>query len=348
MGRFWREKETWGQNQAFFPTVSLIVPIRNEAENIPNLSLNLRKFRYPNLEILLIDDHSEDSSFQLLTERFEVSSNVQVLRSPGIGKKSALEHGVNTATGEIILCTDADCDFPEFWVERMVSPFRNPGIQLVAGAVLVEGKGKFSDVFQSLDWASVLLVTNYFFAQKEPLMCSGANLAYRKLAFERVDGYEGNRQFASGDDEFLLKKIHKRYGKEACCYLSSAETLVMTAPEPNWKALVNQRIRWASKWKAHFSISHVLAALGAFFVQLVWIGSVGLVSYGGKGILALAGGWSVKVVAEKLALGKVLGSLGKRPTGLVSLLASVVHPIYVLRVGIGALAGKFTWKGRSN
>ncbi len=325
-----------------------MVPFRNEAKNIPSLGLNLKKLKYPNLEILLLDDHSEDGSFQLLQKCFEDKKNVQVLRSREKGKKSALEHGVALASGEIILCSDADCEFQELWVEKMVLPFHNPEVQLVAGAVLVEGKGEFLEIFQALDWASILLMTKYSFAQKNLLMCSGANLAYRKEAFEKVNGYEGNREFASGDDEFLLKKIHKLYGAEACCYLASLETLVKTKPEPTWQALINQRVRWASKWRAHSSISHALSAAVAFLVQLVWIGSFYLVSLGGKGVLAFGLVWIVKVTSEKMSLGKVLNSLGSQPGNLSIIQTSFVHPFYVLKVGAGALRGKFTWKGRGN
>lgn len=348
MSRFWPEKEVSAQIQAFSPSVTLIIPFRNEAENIPNLSLNLKKLSYPNLEVLLIDDHSEDASFQLLEKYFVGNSNVQILRSSLHGKKSALEYGLNVAVGDIVLCSDADSSFPELWVEKMVLPFQNPQVQLVAGAVMVEEKEDFLSVFQSLDWASILLMTKYSFAKKDPLMCSGANLAYRITAFEEVKGYEDNREFASGDDEFLLKKISKKYGSAACCYLSSADILVKTKAEESWSALINQRVRWASKWRAHFSISHALSAVLAFLTQVIWLGSFYLIAIGGTGILAFGLVWLVKTAAEKLSLGKVLKNLGRQPNNLSFLQTSVVHPFYVLRIGFGALSGKFIWKGRGN
>ncbi|MEB2775584.1 glycosyltransferase [Algoriphagus sp. D3-2-R+10] len=348
MSRFWEINGYKAIDLSFTPLVTLIIPFRNEAKNIPSLSLNLKKLSYPSLEILLIDDHSEDDSFRLLEKCFSENQNVQVLRSQKEGKKSALELGVKLANGEIILCSDADCDFQDFWIERMVLSFQNPKVQLVAGAVQVEGKGEFLDVFQAIDWASILLLTNYSFANKAPLMCSGANLAYRKEAFEQVNGYDGNREFPSGDDEFLMKKIHKLYGKGACYYLATLDSLVKTKPEPTWNALINQRVRWASKWNAHSSISHALSSAAAFFTQLVWIGSAYLIFLGGKGVLAFALVWAIKIYAEQLSLGKVLKTLGSKPSNLSILQTSFVHPFYVLRVGIGALSGKFTWKGREN
>ncbi|MEB2781591.1 glycosyltransferase [Algoriphagus sp. C2-6-M1] len=348
ISRFWEINEGKAIDHSFTPEVTLIIPFRNEVRNIPSLSAHLKKLRYPNLSILLLDDHSEDGSFQLLEKYFEENPSIQVLRSQKKGKKCALEFGVKMATGEIILCTDADCDFHEFWVENMIAPFQNQKIQLVAGAVMVEAESKLLEVFQSLDWASILLMTNFSFAKKCPLMCSGANLAYRKEAFAQVNGYEGNREFSSGDDEFLLKKIHLCYGKGACHYLTTLESLVKTKAEPTWESLISQRVRWASKWKAHSSISHAMSAAGAFFVQLVWIGSFSLVFLGAKGILAFALGWLMKIFAEKISLGKVLKSLNSQPSNRMILQTSFVHPFYVFRVGIRALSGKFTWKGRGN
>ncbi|WP_339870277.1 glycosyltransferase [uncultured Algoriphagus sp.] len=348
ISRFWPKKIDSDLIDQFYPQVTLIVPFRNEADNVPDLCFNLNKLDFPNLEILLVDDHSEDASFELLEKAVGKYGNVTIVKSEGLGKKAAIETAVSIASGEFIVCTDADCDFPDLWIEKMISPFQNPKVQLVAGAVLVEERRGFLDKFQSLDWASILLMTNYSFARQVPLMCSGANLAYRKEAFKQVNGFEGNREFASGDDEFLLKKIHHAYGKEACIYLASSEILVLTRPESSWEALVNQRVRWASKWKAHDSILHLLSAVGAFLIQLIWLGSSSLIFLGRKGILTFGLVWLMKIAAEKMSLGKVLKSLAREPSMLAFVRTSFVHPFYVLRTGFGALGGKFTWKGRRN
>lgn len=348
MGRFWSINSDKSRNQTFIPTVTLLIPFRNEAKNIERLSANIKRLNYSNLEVILIDDHSEDDSYELLKKSLKKNENVKILRSEKTGKKRALEFGVNAAKSQIILCSDADCEFSEFWVEKMVLPFQEPKVQLVAGPVLTEERAGFLEAFQILDWASILLLTNYSFIHQNPLMCSAANLAYRKEAFEQVNGYDGNLEFASGDDEFLLKKIHAEYSKGACLYLTSVESLVKTKPELTWDSLINQRVRWASKWKAHFSISHALSAAGAFLTHLIWIGSIYLVFLGAKGIIAFGLVWLIKIAAEKLSLGKVLETLGAQPSNITLLQISLVHPFYVLRVGIAALSGKFTWKGREN
>lgn len=346
LARFWPEKVSETKPVQTVLIVTILIPCRNEAENIHRLTEQLKKLQFPNLELILVDDNSEDNSFELIEAARMRDQRMVPLRSPGEGKKAALEFGVNQAKGEIILCSDADCFFPRNWVEGMISPFENRETQLVAGPVMVTDNGRFLGAFQQADWASILLITAYFFSKNKPLMCSGANFAYRKSAFLEVGGYEGNRDFASGDDEFLLKKMGKKFGSGSCVYLPFAENLVQTKPEPSLEALLNQRVRWAGKWRAHRSFSHAVSAVFSFLIQLVWLGSFGLLAMGSMGLLVFGLVWTSKIFTEKRSLGKVLKSLGIQYRKTDSILTSFIHPIYVLAVGLGSIVGNFVWKGR--
>src|SRR5690606_11701449 len=113
----------------------------------------------------------------------------------------------------------------------------------------------------------------FMFSRGQALLCSGANLAYRKSAFEGVEGYSGNENYASGDDEFLLKKVIQEYGKNAVHYLHGVEVLVMTKPLKSWDELVWQRVRWASKWRAHQSPIHGFTAFFTYLLAFLQFGS---------------------------------------------------------------------------
>lgn len=327
--------------------VSILVACRNEALNITRVLQELDRQNYPDLEIVIIDDHSEDETLELAKKFKSVHSRVLVLKSPFKGKKHAISHGLGQSSGDIILCTDADCIWPNDWVNRMVDNFSNPSIQLVAGPVLPHSEsGVFQD-FQLIEWASILSMTQFSFARENALMCSAANLAYRKSAFRDVKGFEGNFEYSSGDDEFLLKKIKNHFGFDSLCYLPFQEVLVETAPEKNLKTLLNQRVRWAGKWRVHTSVSHVFYSIGAFFVQIIWLSSFILLFQGAKGILGFVLVWTVKVVSEQYTLGQVLTSFGKK-RGLNSyIMTSFFHPFFVLMTVLGVVRGKFTWKGRT-
>ena len=334
------------QKKSFFK-VSILVACRNEALNISRVLEELDRQQYPDLEIVIIDDHSEDKTLELARKFKSIGSRVLILKSPFVGKKHAISWGIDQCSGDIILCTDADCTWPKNWVSGMVEKFSNPSIQFVAGPVLPDsGHGLFQD-FQLIEWASILALTQFSFARNNALMCSAANLAYRKSAFQEVKGFEGNYEYASGDDEFLLKKFKNHFGSDSLRYLSIQDVLVVTAAQESLKKLLNQRIRWAGKWRVHSSISHTLSSIGAFFVQIFWLGSFLLLFAGAKGILGFALVWSIKVLAEQHTLGKVLTSLGKKRPMDRYVWTSFFHPFFVLMTVAGVLRGKFTWKGRT-
>ena len=91
-----------------------------------------------------------------------------------------------------------------------------------------------------------------------------ANLAFRKSAFVEVDGYAGNMDIPSGDDEFLMRKISGRF-PGSIRFLNSADAVVSTRPQESVGAFFAQRLRWAAKWKYNPSVSTVALA---FFILI--------------------------------------------------------------------------------
>jgi cellulose synthase/poly-beta-1,6-N-acetylglucosamine synthase-like glycosyltransferase len=328
--------------------VSLLIPFRNEIENLPSLVFEIQKLQSSVHEVILVDDHSEDGSGEFLENAFQGLANIAVLKNKDFGKKGALSLGVSIASGEIICCSDADCRFNENWVESITKPFESESVQLVAGPVISSSGISFFSGFQQIEWGSILLVTNYFFSKSNPLMCSAANMAYRKSAFEAVNGYEGNLDHPSGDDEFLLKKIAGKFPDGSCVYVKQPEALVYTESQKNWSGLVQQRMRWASKWRAHQAITHSFSAIFSFMIQLVWVASFLLLFQGVFGMIGFLMVWIVKIFAEQYALAQPLKTYLIRQKPINFIVTSFIHPIFVLIVGFAALRGKFSWKGRSN
>lgn len=327
--------------------ISLIIPFRNESHQLQPLITELSKFLEAEVEILLVDDQSQDGSFGLAKRLTKELLNIRVIQSTGSGKKEALAFGITNARGELILTSDADCRFPKNWIEEMTRPFRDETIQMVSGPVQVVGKKNLLTDFQRLDWASISLVNQVSNLSKNPLMCSGANLAFRKSAFENVGGYQGNLQYLSGDDEFLLKKVIQEYGWESFNMLIGKETLVFTQAENSWSELIQQRARWASKWGLHGIGFHAIASLLPFFFQLIWVGSFLLLQFRSWGFLVFLGIWILKILAEKLALGKVLSSFEIHVRWRSFVYTCLIHPCYVIRVGFESFNSKIQWKGRN-
>lgn len=348
IGGKWPKPKTKTNPPGYFPPVTLLIPLRNEIENLGILVSEIKKINYAALRILLVDDQSEDGTFSFLQENLRHDPRVSVLQSGGGGKKVALELGVSNAETELIVCTDADCRFTENWVEKMVEPFVEPSVQMTCAPVISSDRHTFFQRFQQIEWASILLVTQYFFSIRQPRMCSGANLAYRKSAFVAVGGYRQNLRHLSGDDEFLLKGISAHFGRESCVYLPSSESLVVTRPQASLSQLISQRVRWAGKWKLHGDLAHAFWAAASVLIQGIWVASSVLLGFGFDGVLVFLIVWLGKIGTERLALGKVLHVFGFSHSIADYVLTSLAHPFYVIRVAVGALRGKFVWKGRSN
>jgi len=332
--------------------VSVLVPFRNEIRHIAASFHNLKALQYPDLEIIWIDDFSDDGSSALLekmmlAQRFPIVS-MRLIKSGAIGKKAALTTGLELSKGEIIMTTDADSIVPMDWVRQMTQPFFIPEIKLVAGPVMTNKELSFFQKFQQIEWASILALTYATFYLKKPLMCSGANLAYRKSAFLEVQGYEGNQQHLSGDDEFLLKKMLLKFGDNSSIYLKGHKNLVYTQEAGNWDGLFQQRIRWASKWNVNSSRGDIVASLTPFFLQLVFLSSIGLLFMGNIGIATFLLLWFSKVISERIMLGAVLNYYHIDRKFIDFMFTSLVHPFYVVATGLGAIRGKFTWKGRGS
>lgn len=348
IGRKWTNGENNVAGNPCAAKKALLVPFRNEAIHLPAFLGHLKEVAAAVEEVLFIDDHSEDESAALISDFIAANQlpNWILLKNDGIGKKAALTKGVCFSQAQIILTTDVDCLLPSNWVAQMMQPFQRMGTQLVAGPVLTKEHSSFFQRFQQIEWSSIILTTSYFFDVGRPIMCSGANLAYRKSAFLAVQGYVGNENYASGDDEFLLKKIVDKYGAEATIYQYNSKVLVWTQALPHFSALLQQRVRWAGKWSLHQSAVHAMSAIATFLLSLIAIASLALLFGPSQDKMIFIIFWVLKIGVEKRVLGKVLANFRCHPSLYDYVATSFLHPIYVIIVGLGTLRGKYNWKGR--
>lgn len=350
IGRCWKKlPEIRRQSTTGLPDCTLLIPFRNEKGNMVNLLPNLLKHLPNQLSVIFIDDHSEDRGEELV-RNFIASEELphwQCVKSDGFGKKAALQTGIGRSSS-LILTTDADVQVRSGWVEEMTGAFAVPEVQLVAGPVLSSSAAGIFARFQRIEWASIGLLTGVSYYLNTPLMCSGANLAFRKSAFHAVSGYQGNEHLLTGDDEFLMKKIVWQYGPEAVRYNPSPDSLVLTHSLPHPTAWIAQRTRWASKWNAHKEIGHAMAAAILVLLSLCQVFSLVIPFISFSFI-----GWTIsygilKFLTERAILGRVLRQFGEPAGNGDYFLAGWIYPLMVLFTFPRAITGKYTWKGRKN
>ncbi|MBM3914570.1 MAG: glycosyltransferase [Sphingomonadales bacterium] len=330
------------------PRVSVLVPARNEEDNIGALLTALQVQHYPadRLEIIVIDDHSEDQTAAIVKEFKEIT--LLRLDVAGINsyKKKALEEGVAKASGELIVCTDADCIPGPHWIEQLVACYRSTGAKFIAAPVALTYQQNGLGYLQALDFMVLQGITGAGLFSGKLLMANGANLAYPKAVFNEVNGYAGTDHIASGDDFFLLHKIADRYPNQIA-YLKSKEALVTTAAQPTWSTFLQQRIRWASK-STHYKkgrLQQVLSLVWSYNLLLLLLAIGGI--FDSHSLLIFIGGWMMKTMVEWSFVSEVAGFFGQKALLKKFFWLQPLHMVYTVVAGALGLSGNYRWKGRT-
>lgn len=343
--------EFFGKNTAPKIRFSIIIPFRNEAEYLPQLLHSLKHLNYPKqlFEIILVNDGSEDTSEEICRkfaeENRELSLKLlQNKRSSGSPKKDALTTGIKAAEKDYMITTDADCLLPPKWLITFDAKIKETDAKMLAGPVTPVPKKGFLNSFQELDFFSLQAATMGGFGVDLPFMCNGANFCYSKKAFEKVNGFEGNSEIASGDDIFLLEKFRKEELKTV--FLKSRSAIVTTALQPDLKSLISQRIRWAAKTSAYKSFFGKVVGLTVLLMNLVlataFLGFVtGIFS---SQILLLP--FLLKFNVDFLLIYSSAQFFGREKALKTYFFSSLIYPFFSSYVAILSLFKDYHWKGR--
>jgi cellulose synthase/poly-beta-1,6-N-acetylglucosamine synthase-like glycosyltransferase len=324
--------------------LSVIIVCRNELQNLPFLLEDLanqtlaRKF----WEVIFVDDDSEDGSYEWLLEQKErVGFNLKVLRNPDFSeiispKKRGITEAIKQAEGEWLVCTDADCRVPATWLETIFEASHSE-VDFISMPVRFMPVPTWFEQWQAVEFASLVGSGAACIALGVPTMCNGANIAYRKQAFEQVGGFSGSEHIASGDDEFLMHKIANQSTKRVR-FLKKSSVIVSTRANPTWQSLLSQRLRWASKWENY---QNPFAKILAVFVFLVNVSTIFLYLY--QDFLPIA----LRFLVEFLFLSSILFFFRQKNLIFWMPFVFVVYPLYVVFFAIFARKKSFVWKKRT-
>lgn len=327
--------------------LSVIIPARNEEENIAALLEALKEQTYPKelFEVIVIDDHSTDRTAEI-TRQFSHVKLLQ-LKEDVINsyKKKAIEAGIAAAKGEFIITTDADCIPPPGWLATIAAFKKETGAVFIAAPVVFQCNSSLLQMFQAMDFMVLQGITGAAVYRKHLSMSNGANLAYERNVFYEVGGFDGIDHIASGDDMLLMHKIAQAY-PEKVHYLKSSNAIVSTAPMKTWKAFFNQRIRWASK-ATQYNDPRILPVLA-----LVYIFNLSFL------LLFIAGFWQpvyflyavvllvLKTLVEFPLFINLAGFFHKSWAIKLFPLFQPLHILYTIISGLFGQFGKYEWKGR--
>jgi len=332
-------------------TISLLIPARNEQENISLLLEDIQHQDYPMdlLEIIVIDDHSEDQT-AILADSFipEMKYKMRVIRVTGAtsGKKNALHMGVSAAMGELIITTDADCRAGPAWIRSIASCYEQVHPQMILGPVRYSKSNTLCGWLQELEFMSLQFTTAGSAGMENPLLANGANLTFNRKAYDACGGYRENSSFASGDDMFLLSGIKRKFGKTSIYYLKSAKAIVTTDPESTLKGFVSQRLRWVSKTRGYndwflLSVSALVYLINlVIFISLI----AGMFSYMARWIALVL--LAFKMLIDLPSIITTTRFFQRMQLIWLLPVLELVNSIYTSCIGLAGNLVAFRWKGR--
>ncbi len=331
---------------------SIVIPIRNEAKNLPALLKSIANLKYPPalFEVIIIDDFSEDQSeriylnWRLTHSQFDTTF-LENVRRTGSPKKDAISRALPILKHPWVITTDGDCILPENWLQTFHEYLQESKKEMVAGPVILKTKNNWFHDFQQLETLALQGTTMGSFGNDHGFMCNGANFAYTKSFFLELGGFEGLQQYAGGDDVLLLQKALQQQPQKVG-YVKSAAATVQTLAIDDLFEVFQQRIRWAAKSTGYSNSYAKVLAMVVLLMNVGWVIAV-VMAFNQKLQWAFVGGmWAVKYAVDFLIMyrSNVLLRGGKF---FLPLASSVVYPFFSSVTGIGALFGGFQWKGRA-
>ena len=181
------------------PLVSVIIPARNEANNIARCVRSVLASRYPKLEVIVVDDHSTDGTGDIARATAAGDSRIQVISNPDLpsgwfGKQWACENGAKIARGDTLVFTDADTEHAPDLLGRVVNAMRARRADLLTLAGDQEMHTFWERVIQPQLFAMIAMRyggTEHVSTSRRPadVIANGQFIAVNREAYEAVGGH---------------------------------------------------------------------------------------------------------------------------------------------------------------
>ncbi len=278
---FQRDKIERARRQLYSekPLVSLIIPGKNEGKHIPRLAESLARQTYKNIEIVIVDDGSDDDTEEICRKLEQEGKIDRFIRNEVRGgKASAANTAMRFSHGKYIVHIDADSHLAFDSVETILLPFyMDPNIGAVGGDVRVANTGDaFVTRLQGIEYMKAISTGRTVSSELGILrIIAGAHGAFRRDILNRLHGWDVGPGL-DGDITLKIRKLGFRVVHEphAVCYTNVPKT---------FRALAKQRFRWDRSMvrfrvrkhrdillmNSNFSILNFLASAENIFFNLV-------------------------------------------------------------------------------
>ncbi len=333
--------------ESSFTKISILIPFRNEEKNLALLFKDLEAQRYPasQFEVIFIDDESSDGSLEIIQKLIESSDlNCKTISSSG-GKKKAIQKGLNQATGDFIISLDADVRIEPKLIQCYNNYYQSTKAKLIAGPVrFANNQGMLSKLF-SLEFSSLIASAAAAISLHKPMMLNAANMGFERAVALEFEEEIYQSEHTSGDDQFLMEAIERKYGAEQIHFLKSEEAFASTLAPEDLSKFFNQRVRWASKTSSYTSRFSQIVAVLIFLFNLLVVGSLmlSIIQQSAVPFLII---YAIKVLIDLPILLSASRFFKQEQNMFYYPLLQFLYPWYIVIVAVWSLIGGYSWKGR--
>lgn len=328
-------------NQAFTNSISgrtqkisIIIPylevnteLQHCLESIASLKTDLNT-----IELLCVYDGEDQELPQLELGSFP---NYKHIKNLGKGKKKALETGVEHASNEWLVFTDADVQVHPEWLNALQNCFHE-NFNLVIAPVRLEAEKTILGTLQLVEHLALQRFTYAFWKMKKPMLCNGANLAVRKSWFLQLNPYQSNQHIASGDDVFLLFETRK-YKPESIVYCELEGAIVTTKAKESYAESIKQRLRWAGKIKDYSFVEARDLALTLLIINVLFVVNLSISLFDSLQML-----WFVflKIAIDISFIYSIKNELASKRNEIDFFVSGFVYPFYFLWIVVRLIIEK--------
>jgi cellulose synthase/poly-beta-1,6-N-acetylglucosamine synthase-like glycosyltransferase/peptidoglycan/xylan/chitin deacetylase (PgdA/CDA1 family) len=235
----WHTRTSHGRPQldGYLPPVAIVVPAYNEAVGIERAVRSLAASEYPDFEIVVVDDGSDDGTAEIV-ERLSLP-RLRVLRQQNGGKASALNAGIDASTAPVVVMVDGDTLFEPTTLRRLVQPLVDERVGAVSGNTKVGNRHGLLGRWQHIEY---VIGFNLDRRMYEVLQCTptvpGAIGAFRRDTLDEVGGVSDDTLAEDTDLTLAIGRTGRRvvYADDARAWTEAPSTL---------GTLWRQRYRWS-------------------------------------------------------------------------------------------------------
>jgi cellulose synthase/poly-beta-1,6-N-acetylglucosamine synthase-like glycosyltransferase len=234
----------------FLPSVSLLIPAYNEADVIHNKLTNSLKIDYPDLEILVVNDGSDDGTRDIV-QSFADKGVTLIDQPKRSGKMTAVNTGFANASHDIVVLSDASPDYAADALRLLVPAFADPTVGVVVGTLAVWDKENAVAKSAGLYWKYEAALRRWESKTGSTVAVHGNMFAIRRSIFKPLSVGTVNDEFSIAM-ETLKQGYRVVYEPSAISYDAASDTM---KDEFKRRARIN-----AGRWQALFGAGYLAAA----------------------------------------------------------------------------------------